>query len=243
MSPIKTLIIVESPNDEAFIRLLLNNLSLSSVEVEPIETIGIENLHKIEGTDIRGKSALDEKIDKLKGQLRIEKYSKVEHISVILDSDSPPTGGVQKSIELVNNAFGSRLRVYPNFTHEAEQKKITANIGGELISISVSCYFVKMENGEGHLDMVLKAIATKVNEVLYCQCMEDVLLPCVQQKGGTIGDFEKQWINFYIRSFATPKQLKSADGLLPKLIVDKGKDIFDLDHKLLKGLNNYLKSL
>jgi hypothetical protein len=203
MNEIKTLIIVESPNDEAFIRLLLNNLSLSTVEVEPIETIGIENLHKIEGTDIRGKSALDEKIDRLRGQLRIEKYSKVEHISIILDSDSAPSGGVQKSIELVNNAFGFRLGEFPNFTNEAEQKNITANISGELIPLTVSCFFIKMENGEGHLDMVLKAIAKKGGEVEYCVCMEEQLQPCMTAKGKPIKDFEKQWVNYYLRHFAT----------------------------------------
>lgn len=242
MSTVKTLIIVESPNDEAFIRLLLKHLGLTSVEVDSIETIGIENLHKIEGTDIRGKSALDEKIDRLRGDLLLN-YAQVEHISVILDSDSPPTGGVQKSIELVNSAFGSRLGAYPGLTKEAEPKKITVNVGGELIPLTVSCFFIKMENGEGHLDLVLKAISTKGAEVSYCVCLEEQLVPCMKEKGEPIKDFEKQWNNAYLRHFATKKQRNEAEERLKDVIVEKGREIFNLEHKLLTELKAYLKAI
>jgi hypothetical protein len=243
MIAIKTLIIVEGPNDEAFLRLLLKHNGLSAIQVNAIETIGIESLHHVDGTALRGKSALDEKIERLKGELRFSRYSEVSHVSIILDADFPPDGGVQKSMEWVNEAIGSKLGMYPNFSKEGEHKSITANCSGEQIPITFSCFFIQHEKGVGHLDLLLKEIATKGQEVPYCLCLEEQLLPCLADKGAEVKDFEKQWINHYLRHFATKQQLKQAEQRLSEVIVNKGEDIFDLNHPFLEKLNHYLSGI
>lgn len=107
------LIIVESPNDEAFIRLLLTHLSITNTETATIHPTEIEHLHNFTGSDgklKRGKDALPEKIEILKRELLI-RYPQLRHIAIILDIDTPKSsnGGKEKKFTTYQYIFFKSL--------------------------------------------------------------------------------------------------------------------------------------
>ena len=239
---VEYLFIVESRNDEAFIRIILKDLLVKNAEIFVLDNFGFETLHHIEATEFRGKKALDERLERLKGQLQFGNYQYIKHLSIILDADSPKDGGgLPESIKLVNQAFGKGLKLYPEFTAEGQFRTLSLNLSGENFEFSASCFFLKTENGEGHLDTVLKAIACK--SAPESECLEALWLPCVEGKTGKgLSNFEKLWINFYVRAHATSKQKGAMEEKFPEVIEKMGAEIFNLNHPVLNDLKAYLKS-
>jgi len=242
---IQNLIIVESPNDAAFIKLILDSLTITNTETVPINPTEIDHLHNFVGTDgeeKRGKDALPEKIEMLKREL-LTRYAQLQHISVIVDIDTPksPNGGKDKSLQLINNSFERAFSVSPNLMEVATHATISTSISGENVTIDVFCFLIQDETGSGNLDILLKKIAIKY--CVECDCLE-VMNRCVVEKTDkTMLDFTKQWVNYYLRSNASKKQLKNAEKRPHEVITEQGKDIFDLNHSLLGELKSYLQAI
>lgn len=241
----QNLIIVESPNDEAFIRLLLNHLSIKNTETATIHPTEIEHLHNFIGSDgkeKRGKDALPEKIEILKRQL-LTRYPQLIHIAIILDIDTPksPNGGKEKSLQLINDSFLKAFSSPLHLTDVSTKTPIDVNISGEIVHLEISCFFVGDETGEGNLDIVLKKVAQ--HPCPECDCLE-IMNQCVSHKtGNPMRDFTKQWVNYYLRSQASKNQLKDAEKRLHKVITEKGNILFNLDHPFLHGIKAYLQLL
>ena len=94
---IKTILIVESPNDAAFYKKLCFLATKGTKEgVNHVDIIEFEDLHNFDydGTNQRGYSlsSLTAKLDTIKRQLSKSKYKDVNHIAVIVDTDFPSNG-------------------------------------------------------------------------------------------------------------------------------------------------------
>lgn len=237
------LIIVESPNDEAFIRLLLSHLSIKNTATSTIRPTEIEHLHNFKGSDgkpKRGKDTLPEKIEILKRDLLI-RYPQLRHIAIILDIDTPKSsnGGKEKSLQLINTSFLKAFNISLDLTDTSTKVSTNVTISSETIHLEVSCFFVGDETGEGNLDVVLKKIAKY--PCPECECLE-IMNECVGHKTGSpMGDFTKQWVNYYLRSQASKSQLKDAEKRLHEVIIDNGEILFDLHHPFLHEIKEYLQ--
>ncbi len=242
---IQNLIIVESPNDEAFIRLVLDFLAITNTEATLINSTEIDHLHNFVGTDgkeKRGKDALPEKMEMLKREL-LTHYAQLQHISVIVDIDTPksPNGGKDKSLQLINDSFEKAFSISPNLIEVATPSNISTSIAGENVTIDVSCFLIQDETGAGNLDILLKKIA--INSCVECECLE-LMSKCIFDKTSKeMRDFTKQWVNYYLRSNASKNQLNNAEKRLHEVITEQGKDIFNLNHSLLNELKSYLQAL
>lgn len=237
----RTLLIVESPNDKAFMQLLMSSSQMT--EISPIYDTEIDHLHNFTGTDgkeKRGKDALPQKLQVVKAQLS-KKSPDIQHIAVIVDADSPPTGGKTQSLALINRAFEEAFGVNPGFTEPGQSVEHTVNLSGELAALKMSCYLTQDSTGEGNLDTVLKAIASQ--SCAESDCLE-LMNACVAEKtGAPMRDFTKQWVNYYVRSHASKKQLKNAENRLHEVITEQGKDIFNLNSPVIEGLKSYLQRI
>ncbi|MEZ4828310.1 MAG: DUF3226 domain-containing protein [Bacteroidia bacterium] len=236
-----TLLIVESPNDEAFFRLLIQ--TGQQPEITPIQDTEIEHLHNFVGTDgkeKRGKDALPEKLAVIKTQLSKSRPD-IQHIAVILDADSPPSGGKQQSLALINQAFEKAFGVNTGFTELGQEVEKEVDLSGEMTLLKLSCYLTHDSSGEGNLDTVMKAIASK--SCPESDCPEEMNKCVVGKTGKPMRDFTKQWVNYYVRSHASKKQLQNAEKRLHEVITDQGTNIFDLNSPLIAGIKSYLNQI
>jgi len=239
----RKLFIVESPNDAGFVRLLLKYLSVKDSDTQTIDATEVEHLHNFTGSDgkeKRGKPALPEKLEMIKRDLG-KKYPHIEHIGIILDVDAPnPTtySGKERSLELINGAVKSAFGYDPAFTEIGQNRDATVVVENQNVALRFSCYLILEGTGLFNLDEVLKAIAKKACPT--AECLTDMNI-CVEVKTGQpMGEFDKQWVNYYIRCFASKKQLKNAEKRLHEIIFEQGAEIFDLESPLLGDLKNYL---
>lgn len=232
----KSLIVVESLNDKAFIELLLKAGGQSA----PAKPIEIASLHKFDG-ESRGKSAFPKWLTYYVGG-EFQKRP-IGHLAIILDADDDrkdaKTGGLENSIRFVNQSIKDLLGVDPGITTEAQV--VPCKLDQKSPPLNISCFFFKTENKEGDLDQLLRQIANK--EVPYCSCLVDALLPCLEQKNLSTNDFDKIWINKYTRAAASREQRRDAERKLHEVILEKGESIFDLNHPILNDLKSYLKNL
>ena len=236
-----TLLIVESPNDKAFMELLL--AQPQAAEISTIQPTEIEHLHNFLGTDgkeKRGKTALSQKLQVTRSELSKTK-AHIQHVAVIVDADSPPHGGQAQSLALINRAFEEAFGVDPRFSAPGEVITPTVDLLGEKISLSLSCFLMQDATGEGNLDTVLKAIASR--SCVESDCLEEMNRCVEAQTGQPMRDFTKQWVNYYLRSFAHKKQLNNAEARLHEVISAHGRDMFDLDAPLVAGLKAYLRRI
>lgn len=233
-----TIFIVEADNDKAFINLMLQTLGILGPEVRTLHSMSIETLHLVEGSEDRGKTALAARLGQVKNQLRMGKYENVSHIGIILDIDAPPDWTYDKNVALIRKSVGKIMGVYPDFSEEGQPISVNANVFGEIIPLTFSFYLMKDSSGTGNLDTVLKAIAKGGNAAT--KCLEE-LSQCVNGKQKTpLGNFEKQWIHFYLRGAADKDQKEDWERRQHEIIRDRGADLFNLDHETIAPLRAYL---
>lgn len=237
----RKLYIVESPNDAAFVRLLLKHLSVADADAQTIDATEVEHLHNfigLDGGEKRGKNALPEKL----GMIELgKKYPQIEHIGVILDLDTPKPGtdgGKEGGLALINRAVKLAFGHDPAFIDVGQNCDATVVVDGQKVPLRFSCYLMLEGTGLVHLDEVLKAIAKQPCPTADCLTEMNT---CVKAKTGeSMKDFDKQWVNQYVRCFANKKQITNAERRLHEVIFEQGAELFDLDSSLLGGLKNYL---
>ncbi|MBV5279564.1 MAG: hypothetical protein J0647_11215 [Campylobacteraceae bacterium] len=94
-------------------------------------------------------------------------------------------------------------------------------------------------DGVGELDTVLKAIKTE--DSTYADCLES-WKTCLEEKGKSISlkDFDKFWVNNYIRYDTCSNQDKRQAGRKCNTEVGIKKDIWNFDNSILDDLKAFL---
>ena len=240
----KSILLVESQNDRAFIAVLLLDLGIDA-ELDVI----IEHLHNFEdesGQQRRGKESLELKLKSFKRELE-KKFPNVNRVGAILDFDYPPRWNFKQNIELVNNAFGAAFDNKSTlFSKESELIKVND-------SLHAACFFNKDSSGYGNLDTLLLEIRKAPNKkVPYADCLE-LWRDCVNKPESesklTVSDstYSKIWLGNFLRATAKEYLGKEGKSILndfedkqSEVIKGVGAIVFDLEHAALKPLRDFL---
>jgi hypothetical protein len=237
----KSILIVESQNDRAFIAILLQELGIDA-ELDVI----VEHLHKFKdelGQERRGKEALGSKLKSFKRDLE-KKYPNVEKFGVILDFDYPTQWDFKQNLALVNDAFGAAFGTSSTlFSKELEFVKIDD-------SLQAACFFNKDSSGNGNLDSLLLEIRKDPNKkVPYADCLEQ-WRDCVNDSTSALkvneNTYAKIWLGNFLRAHAkalgrdSKNILSDFEEKQSEVINKVGASVFDLKHAVLTPLRDFL---
>lgn len=216
------ILIVESDNDKYFIESLINYLNLTITVDRPIcneyECLG-------------GLGNLEEKLISVSKKI---KKNSIEKIGIILDADSE---GIENRITLINNCIRTLEDVPNDFTIT----KINEFIKIKSLEVEIGCYITN-KDGFGELETVLKAIASE--DTTYADCLE-AWRNCLTSKDKTIKnkDFDKFWVNNYLRfDTCTKQEQKQADKNCKNEVAIR-KNIWDFENTILEDLKEFLRLL
>jgi len=143
----KNVLVVESKNDEIFIKALLSELNIEQIQVEEIGFV-----HYSLDAQANKPTKLVQKLKDIQSDIRKEG---IERIGLILDIDKVTP---QERLELINNAF---IEVFTN-QHFTPLNSISTptNLEFEGENLEVLCYFMNID-GQGELETVLRKIANQ----------------------------------------------------------------------------------
>ena len=209
-------LIVESYNDKYFIERLVQELSVSNIEVEePI--CNIDEYICLDGIDHLKKKLVDLKLDA------------IDQLGILLDADDK---GVEFRISQVNGIL-SELDINIQFEKNNELKK------DENRDITISCHIVNLD-GYGELENILKEIAT--SNTIFADCLES-WKECLEDNEKFIKekDFLKFWISHYIRFDTCSKQEQKRVSERCNFGTAMQKNIWNFEHKALDSLKEFLK--
>lgn len=211
------LIIVESHNDKYFIEKMVEVLKIANVQIDN----PICNIDDFECLD--GLSNLGYKLNEVK--TRVDKYEK---IGIIVDADKE---GIEKRISFINIHLKS-------ICSDVELSEINHFVKSDELDVEIGCYIMNVE-GSGELDTVLKAIKTKNST--YADCLES-WKKCLEEKGKSISlkDFDKFWVNNYIRYDTCSSHEKKQAGTKCNTEASIKKDIWDFQSSILADLKSFL---
>ncbi len=217
------LIIVESDNDKFFIEKLRDVMGLTNIKVdEPICNI----------TDFECLGGLSEK--KLTQTLKEVSFHQYQKVGIIIDADDKE---IAERITLINTCIKSLKEVPIDF----EITNINEFIKIESFDVEIGCYIMNVA-GKGELETVLRAIASK--DSTYANCL-DSWKQCLagNEKEISQKDFDKFWVNNYLRfDTCTKKEQKQANKNCKNEVAIK-KDIWDFENPILDDLKEFLEKL
>ena len=247
--PLKNILIVESFNDSAFIRLLLKDL-----ELFPETDTEVIDLHKFPDPDnsdkiLRGKTAIGGKLKSFKGDwLTREKYREVQRLGIILDFDKE---SLEQNLERVNQAIRGAFGEQPKLATENEFVKIVVAEGGVNIELRAACFFTNDSAGNGNLDTLLYEIRQHPESLVpYADCLKN-WQTCVNESDSKLKVsqdlFSKMWVSNFLRAKDRdqPKNQRVSGDFEAKqheLIENFGSEMFDLKHAFLTSLRTFLSS-
>ncbi|MEG4026498.1 DUF3226 domain-containing protein [Microcoleus sp. S13C4] len=224
------IIIVESKNDEAFMKAMIEVLNYD-IHVE--EPICIEKYESLKGLS---EEQLRNTLKELKAEM--EKNDDIEKIGIIIDMDNHSE---QERVEFVNKCIKD---VFDSETLSSTKQFIDI-CGDNGTKAQLACYFTNVE-GKGELETLLKAI--KARESPYADCL-DSWRSCIEEKEGKKikqKDFDKFWISNYIRYDTCSKKEQqqvekkcSMHGF--DYVMEHKKDIWDWDNPALDDLKEFFK--
>ena len=263
---IKTILVVESPNDAAFYKKMYSVVVENQQDkVSLIDIIAFEDLHNFiyEGKNQRGYSlaCLVKKLKLIKRQIEKSNYKDANHISVIVDIDFLPKegqkpnkkqdGGKENRLyqisEAVNQVFNTQL----NFEELGEGNIVKTSISldedTELKDFYFSCFLTKNANNEGELEYLLMDLASKKEEAHHANCLF-TWRDCLKVKGINITDKElfKLWVDYYIRYHPVSKDDKSnAETKLKftSIMENKAEEIFNFEAEVLIPYKKYFSKI
>lgn len=250
MKTFQNLLIVESPNDAAFIRLLLTDLGIGT----ETDTVVIEDLHKItdakKGKEVRGKTAISAKLRDINANL--ENYPNLKNLGIILDFDTLPNWDQAKNLQLVNTAIASAFGPQPSMLSENQFVAINTTPPGTDYDrqLQAACFFTKDSSGTGNLDTLLLEIrASPTAEVPYADCLA-LWRDCVNQSGSQLkvssGTYGKIWLGNFLRAQAAAlgaagkSILSDFEDKQNEVMEQVGAAIFDLNHPSLAAMRAFL---
>ncbi len=226
------LLIVESKNDKIFIEAVLRHINVSNVQIDNAPICGIDDYECLDGLS---KPKLSEKLRDIQTDIR---KKSIERVGIIIDSDQV---GIDGRIKLINDCL---LSIYGNFepinkVAQFVEIEIDAN------TKTLFSYFVMNLNGFGELETVLKAIKTQPSPYADCldswrKCLDD------QQKTIKDKDFDKFWVNNYVRFDTCFKDEQTQAGKKCSLsnfdyVMQNKATIFDLGSNNLEELRQFLQ--
>ncbi|WP_016922862.1 DUF3226 domain-containing protein [Prochlorothrix hollandica] len=223
-------LIVESKNDQYFIKALVKQINAS---IDHIKLIYINEYEPLQGLDHQ---KLKDVLSNLKAAAQ---RGKVDRVGIILDLDQETE---DNRLQLVNQCLAAV------FENTAELQKTCEFIHLEQespdFSIQMACYFTHVQ-GQGELETLLKSIKTKPSP--YADCLQ-AWRECLATQGKPISDkeFDKLWVAQYIRwDTCTRKERKQAERKCSmaafKYVMEDKTDIWDWSHAALDGLKQFLQ--
>ena len=208
------LIIVESKNDKLFIERLIEYYNCGNINVQCIC-----EFECLEG------------INNLNKKLKDIKFDKYDIIGIILDADKE---GINNRIEFINNSL-------KNVCDDVELTSINKLEKSSKLDVDFVCYIMNV-NGYGELETVLKSI--KKSDSVFADCLES-WRECLKVRNKDISDkdFDKFYINNYIRFDTCNKYEQKQSSKYCSFESAMKKDIWDLDNNILYDLKEFLKLL
>ena len=208
------LIIVESKNDKFFIERLIEYYNCGNINVQCIC-----EFECLEG------------INNLNKKLKDIKFDKYDIIVIILDADKE---GINNRIEFINNSL-------KNVCDDVELTSINKLEKSSKLDVDFVCYIMNV-NGYGELETVLKSI--KKSDSVFADCLES-WRECLKVHNKDISDkdFDKFYINNYIRFDTCNKYEQKQSSKYCSFESAMKKDIWDLDNNILIDLKEFLKLL
>ena len=211
---VNNLIIVESKNDKFFIERLIEYYNCGNINVQCIC-----EFECVEG------------INNLNKKLKDIKFDKYNIIGIILDADKE---GINNRIEFINNSL-------KNVCDDVELTSINKLEKSSKLDVDFVCYIMNV-NGYGELETVLKSI--KKSDSVFADCLES-WRECLKVRNKDISDkdFDKFYINNYIRFDTCNKYEQKQSSKYCSFESAMKKDIWDLDNNILIDLKEFLKLL
>ncbi|MBW5389602.1 hypothetical protein E6A51_05285 [Brachyspira hampsonii] len=211
---VNNLIIVESKNDKFFIERLIEHSNINNVNVECI----------CEFECLDGISNLNKKLKDIK-------FDKYDIVGIILDADKE---GINKRIEFINDS----LKTVCDDVNLTVINKLEKS---SKLDVDFVCYIMNVD-GYGELETVLKSI--KKSDSVFADCL-DRWRECLKVYNKDISDkdFDKFYINNYIRFDTCSKSEQKQASKFCSFEYAMKKDIWDLDNSILDDLKEFFKSL
>ncbi len=222
------IVIVESKNDAIFMQAMVDKLNCN-IQVDP--PIYIDNYKTLEGLS---ETKLRITLQDLKAELQ---KKDIEKIGIIIDIDnySEPD-----RLEWVNKCI---QLVFKSDTLSSTKQFIDI-CGDNETKAQLACYFTNFE-GKGELETLLKGI--KARESPHADCLNS-WKTCIESQGQQIKqkDFDKFWVNTYLRFDTCSKQDQKQAGRKCSMfefdyIMEHKKDIWDWDNPALDDLKEFFK--
>ena len=222
------IVIVESKNDAIFMKAMVEKLNCD-IQVEP--PINIEDYESLEGLS---ETKLITTLKALEADLQ---KRDIEKIGIIIDIDnySEP-----ERLEWVNKCI---KEVFESETLSSTKQFIDI-CGDNGTKAKLACYFTNFE-GKGELETLLKGI--KARESPHADCLNS-WKTCIESQGQQIKqkDFDKFWVNTYLRFDTCSKQDQKQAGRKCSMfefdyVMEHKKDIWDWDNPALDDLKEFFK--
>jgi hypothetical protein len=232
----KTLI-VESKNDESFLRALVNHLNLRNTNIGK-SICSVEDYHCLDGLNLK---KLINALKAFKNKLPKNENS-IESLGIILDND----GKKEERITLINNAINEVFDSDQTITEFGQFIDVSVDVGGDNYKFRVSCFLIGVNN-KGELETLIKAIKTKSSP--YADCLS-AWRKCVESNSDaelSDKEFDKMWVNNYIRFDTCSKSERRQAHRKCSMynlnyVLENKKEILDFDHSELGLLKEYLNS-
>lgn len=211
------LLIVESHNDKYFIEALSVSLAINVKVNAPVcQTHDYECLDGLS----------EAKLLQCLTEIKFDDYTK---IGIIIDADKK---GIKNQLALIDS-------VIKNFDDTIEIKNINTPIKSNKLDIEFICYITNVE-GYGELETLLRTI--KSNNSIHADYLE-AWRECLKKSAKEISDkdFDKFWINNYLRyDTCTKKEQNQADRKCKNEFAIK-KSIWNFEHEALTDLKAFLQ--
>ncbi len=223
------IVIVESKNDKIFMQAMVEKLNCDIQLASPIYIDDYKSLEGLSKTElIKALKNLERKIDR----------KNIEKIGIIIDIDNYSE---QERLKFVDRCIKQVFQA-ESLSSTKQFIDLCTDHG---TNAKLACYFTNV-GGKGELETLLKTI--KARESPHADCL-DSWRSCIKEKEGKEikqKDFDKFWINNYIRYDTCSKQDQKQAGRKCSMsefeyVMEHKKDIWNWEHPALDDLKEFFK--